>query len=59
MIPVQPQMYAMQPIVVVPAMEDPMIDGLTFYPSLVVKQKMNSFCEYICNCEEENVSCKY
>lgn len=35
---------------------DPMVDGLLYYPALVVKQKRNSLWEYLCNCEEENVS---
>eukprot|EP00026_Physarum_polycephalum_P013245 Phypoly_transcript_13625.p1 GENE.Phypoly_transcript_13625~~Phypoly_transcript_13625.p1 ORF type:complete len:309 (-),score=55.49 Phypoly_transcript_13625:9-935(-) len=43
-----------QPVMVSPPMGDPLIDGLSYFPALVVKQKVNSFWEYLCNCEEEN-----
>lgn len=59
--PVITPQHAMSPMGASPAssspqMNDPMIDGLSFFPALVVKQKRNSLWEYICNCEEENVS---
>ena len=51
-----PVMYAPPVEMVAPPMGDPLIDGLSYFPALVVKQKTNSFWEYLCNCEEENVS---
>ena len=53
-----PVMYAPPVEMVAPPMGDPLIDGLSYFPALVVKQKTNSFWEYLCNCEEENVSFK-
>lgn len=55
-IEMQPVVMAAPPAVVMvqPPMNDPMIDGLSYFPALVVKQKVNSWLEVLCNCEEEN-----
>ena len=41
---------AVQPVLIAPLMQDPLIDGLSFFPCLVVKQRLNTFWEYLCNC---------